>query len=92
MLFCTSHKSAPYVKHRRLDNPGKIIYQRIDWMDADFNASMQLIVKKGQGYADKMTGVVWHSSPERSLLFHDILIKNYYFFFNETNAWINYSQ
>ncbi len=90
MLFCKSHKSAPYVKHRRLDNPGKMIYQRIDWMDADFNASLQLIVKNGQAYADKMTEVVCNSSPERSMLFHDILIKKYsYFFLNETNVWIN---
>ncbi len=85
MLFCKSHKSAPYVKHRRLDNPGKMIYQRIDWMDADFNASLQLIVKNGQAYADKMTEVVWNSSPERSMLFHDILIKNYSYFFFKWN-------
>ncbi len=58
MLFCKSHKSAPYVKHRRLDNPGKMIYQRIDWMDADFNASLQLIVKNvWMNYSHKISNM-----------------------------------
>ncbi len=41
-----------------------------DWMEADLNASLQLIVIKGRSLCGwNVFSEVWHVSPERSLWF-----------------------
>ncbi len=60
------------VTYIRINNP-----LVVGWMEADFNTSVQSIVRKGKIYADKMTGEVQNMSLEsftgRSS--YDILIK-----------------
>ncbi len=60
------------VTYIRINNP-----LVVGWMEADLNASLQSMVRKGQIYADKMTGEVQNTSLEsftgRSS--YDILVK-----------------
>ncbi len=64
LFFCI----VMYIQLKKRD---LVLFVAVDWMQADLEANLQLVVRRRWVCLQtKTSGEVWHVSPERSLSFH----------------------